>query len=82
MNGSKALSLTLFGSLVACMLSCMDATRQDGFWSVSRISSEISLALPKESKIVEVFEPDRFVDPAWIAKSLFEKTNHIGNQPN
>ena len=77
-----------FGLLLGLFLmaSCRDANlvgsgnTQDSMRSekLNRIESETGLVLPAKSKLIHFLEPERFVDPVWVAKIVMSKSSYQG----
>ena len=39
---------------------------------------ETGLAFPSDAKVVQFLEPDRFIDPVWVAKVTFPGSSYEG----
>lgn len=71
-------------AILLLMVSCSDTISmessdiQDSMQAnkLNRIEKETGLDLPDESKLIYFFEPERVVDPVWVAKIIIPASSY------
>jgi len=80
------LSLFLLGSVVVLFFNLIDGgkTREEALKEVQRseiidrIKSETGLDFTPKSNLIHFYEPDRLIDPVWVAKVVIPASSYDG----